>query len=223
MNFKAFSLAILTASVVLVQSCGTDTGSRDSELAAVLDAAGDREGVAHGECRDGCTAEGLAVFDECTAGGEHREACFGRAIHSFYECGEKCEPVTCEDECQARVEEEHEECIELTRNEGACGIESREFLNLCVDEFCDEPEPEPPTCEDGCAEHAEHVYDACMSKIDSEERCAAMAHAVLEHCIDRCEGHPCDCDRDCDCDDDDSDSDSDCDCDDGSDSDSDED
>lgn len=205
------------ASLVLVQSCGTGTTGGETELAAVLDGAADREGVAHGECRDGCAAEGLAVFDECTADGKHREACFGRAIHSFYECGGKCEPATCEDECQARVTEEFAECIELTGNEEACRIESREFLSLCIDEFCDEPEPdpdpepdpEPPTCEDRCGKFAEHVYEACMSKIDSEERCAAIAHHVQEHCTDRCEGRPCDCDRDCGCDDDDGDSDSD--------------
>ncbi len=225
------------ASVVLVQSCGTGTSSGDPELAAVLDAAADREGVAHGECRDGCTAAALAVFDECTADGEHREACFGKAIHSFYECGGKCEPATCEADCQARVTEEFAECIELTGNEEACGIESRELLALCIDEFCvqpepePEPEPEPPTCEHRCGKFAEHVYDACMSKIDSEERCAAMAHRAQEHCMDRCEGRPCDCDRDCDCDEDDSDGDSDsdkdrdrdrgCDCEDDGDSDSD--
>ena len=106
MILRAFSSAFLMASVLLLQSCGTGTSTGDPELAAVLDAAADREGVAHGECRDGCAAAALAVFDECTAEGEHREACFGRAIHSFYECGGKCEPMTCEDRCQARVTEE---------------------------------------------------------------------------------------------------------------------
>ena len=214
MKFKAFSFAFFMATALLMQGCGTDTTSGDTELAAVLDAAADREGVGHGECRDGCAAAALSVFDECTADGEPREACFGKAIHSFYECGGECEPATCEDECQARVTEELAECIELTGNEEACGIESRELLALCIDEFCGEPDPkpdpEPTTCEEGCGKLAEHVYDACMSKIDSEEHCAAMAHRVLEHCIDRCQGHPCDCYDDSDSDSDtDSDSDSD--------------
>lgn len=224
MNFKAFSLAFLMASVLLVQSCGTDTTSGNTELVAVLDAAADREGVAHGECRDGCAAAALAVFDECSYRKHDREACFGIAIHSFYECGGRCKPATCEDQCQAKVTEEFNECVELTGNEEACGIESRELLALCIDEFCGEPEP--PTCEDGCGKLSDHVYEACMSKIHSEERCAAIARRVLEHCIDRCEGHRCDCESDCDCDDDDGDSDRDkdrdCDCDD-SDSDSDKD
>ncbi|MBT8470174.1 MAG: hypothetical protein KJN97_15620, partial [Deltaproteobacteria bacterium] len=136
MNFKAIPLAFLMASVVLIQSCGTDTTNGDPELASVLDAAADRDGVAHGDCRDGCVAESLSIFDGCTAAGEHREACFGSAMHLFYECGGKCEPTTCEDVCQARVAEELDECIELTRNGEACGIESRELLKLCVDEFC---------------------------------------------------------------------------------------
>ena len=95
MKFSASVLTIL-ASVMVLQSCGSDTSQGSTELAAVLDAAADREGVAPGDCRDACLAAALEVFDACTAESDDREACFGQAIHAFFECAKTCEPPSCE-------------------------------------------------------------------------------------------------------------------------------
>ena len=100
MKFTTSILTIFAASVLLLQSCGSDTTTSSAELANVLDAAADREGVPSGDCRDKCVAAALAVFDACTDEGGDREACFGRAIHSFFECAKQCgtpEPPACKE------------------------------------------------------------------------------------------------------------------------------
>ena len=77
MKFTASVLTVFAASILLLQSCANDTTTSSTELANVLDAAADREGVPSGDCRDKCVAAALAVFDACTDDGGGREACFG--------------------------------------------------------------------------------------------------------------------------------------------------
>ena len=108
MKFTASTLTVFAASILLLQSCGSDTSGDRAELTTVLDAAADREGVPSGECRDACVVAALAEFDACTEddAGIGREECFGRAIHSFFECARKCpppEPPTCEDRCESHA------------------------------------------------------------------------------------------------------------------------
>ena len=103
MKFTASILTVFAASILLLQSCGSDTTGDRTELATVLDEAADREGVPSGECRDDCVRAALAVFDACTEddAGIGREECFARAIHSFFECATKCPPPeepTCKEE-----------------------------------------------------------------------------------------------------------------------------
>ena len=113
MKLTASILTVFAASILLLQSCGSDTSSDRAELATVLDEAADREGVPSGECRDDCVRAALAVFDACTEDDAGiREECFGRAIHSFFECAKECPPPTCEDRCQLEGLAVLEECLD---------------------------------------------------------------------------------------------------------------
>jgi hypothetical protein len=331
MKFTASILTVFAASILLLQSCGSDTTGDRAELATVLDEAADREGVPPSECRDECVRAALAVFDACTDDGGDREACFGRAIHSFFECVKECPPPTCEQVCEAKARQHQMQCLDeggtvdgcnrearevLARcNEGACAdpeppackeeceSHAQEVYDRCIEggtggtggfgptpktgaggsggddgeekqcralareayaecaKACEEPEPptceegcklaatavleecldgleagadeaecavlareayaeclvendcidpEPPTCEDACGAVATHVYEACMSKLDSEERCGEIARAIQRLCNKHCEGYECPCHDDCD-DEDSDDSGKDCD------------
>ena len=115
MKLTASILTIFAASILILQSCGSDTTSDKNQLAEVLDAAAEREGLPPSECRDGCVAKALAVFDRCAADSDDREECFGRAIHSFFECARECpwpEPPTCKDRCESHAREVYDRCIE---------------------------------------------------------------------------------------------------------------
>ena len=90
---KASTLKVLMAAMLLLQGCSSGT-TDSTELASILDEAADREGEPPGECRDACVVAALAVFDACTDDGGDREACFGRAIHSFFECNKEYQTPT---------------------------------------------------------------------------------------------------------------------------------
>ncbi|MBW2160884.1 MAG: hypothetical protein JRH14_13140, partial [Deltaproteobacteria bacterium] len=156
MKFTASTLTVFAASILLLQSCGSDTSGDRTELAAILDAAADREGVPSGECRDVCVVAALAEFDACTEGdaGIGREECFGRAIHSFFECARKCprpEPPTCEEGCKLVAAALLEACLagpEPGVGEATCAELARKVHAACLAENC--KDPEPPTCEGRC-------------------------------------------------------------------------
>ena len=197
---KASLFKILMAAMLLVQGCSSNT-SGDGELAAVLDEAADREGVPTGECRDACVVEALAVFDACTDEGGDREACFGRAIHSFFECVRECPPPTCEEACEAKATQHQMQCLDEGGTVDGCNREAREILAQCQEDAC--TDPEPPTCKDRCESHAEDVYDRCLEagpigptpksgagdedgaggNGGEEKRCALVAREAREDCI----------------------------------------
>jgi len=89
-------------------------------------------------------------------------------------------------------------------DEAGCVALAQEALTKCIAEEC--KDPEPPTCKDRCGAIATHVYDACISKIDSEERCEKIARVIQWLCNKHCEGYECPCHGDDHCDDEDSDS-----------------
>lgn len=69
---KASKCMILAAAALLVVGCGSSSSPNSTELAAVLDEAADREGIAPGECRDACLTAALELFDECTAENDNK-------------------------------------------------------------------------------------------------------------------------------------------------------
>ena len=206
MKFTASILTVFAASILLLQSCGSDTSSERLELATVLDEAADREGVPSGECRDECVRAALAVFDACTDDGGDREACFGRAIHSFFECVKECPPPTCEDACEAKARQHQMQCRDEGGTVDGCNREARELLARCQEMNCTDPEP---TCKEECESLAKEVYDRCVEdgaggnggspgptpKTGAggedgaggnggvDKRCAALAREALETCI----------------------------------------
>ena len=280
---KALSLTFLcSAAALLIVGCSSSS-TDSSELATVLDAAADREGIPKNECREACVAAALAVFDECTDGGDDREHCFGEAIHAFFNCAKECPPPSCEERCEAKGRAHYMACKDDGGDEDTCAAEGREVAAMCKEANCEEPptckeecedharevydrcvedgaggtggtggiqpmptangtggmggaggsdgvdkrcaerarqaladcleencgDPEPASCEDACGTIAEHVYDACMEKLDDEDRCAKIARGIQWLCNKHCEGYECPCHDDCDDGDSDSDSDSD--------------
>ena len=160
MKLTASILTIFAASIFVLQSCGTDSSTEKTELSTILDEAADREGIPSGECRDACVVAALAVFDACTEDGGDREACFGRAIHSFFECVRECPPPTCEERCEAKAAQHRMECRDEGGTEDGCNREARALLEECQEEACSGPTP--PNCKDRCDAHAEEVYDRCI-------------------------------------------------------------
>ena len=108
----ASKLKVLAAAALLIAGCSSSSSPNETELAAVLGEAADREGVPPGECRDACLTAALAVFDECTAESDDREACFAKAIRSFFDCVKECPPPTCEDRCEAKARQHYMECMD---------------------------------------------------------------------------------------------------------------
>jgi len=195
MKFTTSILTILTASVLLLQGCGSDTTTNSTELANVLDAAADREGVPSGECRDKCVAAALAMFDACTDDGGNREACFGHALLSFFDCAKQCgdpDPPACEDKCEEYAHKVYEQCLKDNvepKNSGTGGEEqrcaalAREALAECLAEDCVDPKPKPPTCKDDCEQYAEVAFADCLMYGANEKQCAAFAEEALAECL----------------------------------------
>jgi hypothetical protein len=137
--------------------------------------------------------------------------CAALAREALAECiAKECkdpEPPTCEEGCKLAATVVLEDCLdglEPGGDEAMCAALAREALAECIAKEC--KDPEPPTCEDRCGAIAAHAYDACISKIDSEERCEKIARAIQWLCNKHCEGYECPCHGDDHCDDDDSDS-----------------
>ena len=195
MKLTTSILTIFAASVLLLQSCGSDTTTNSTELANVLDAAADREGVPSGECRDKCVAAALAMFDACTDDGGNREACFGHALLSFFDCAKQCgdpEPPACEDKCEEYAHKVYEQCLKDNvepKNSGTGGEEqrcaalAREALAECLAEDCVDPKPKPPTCKDDCEQYAEVAFADCLMYGANEKQCAAFAEEALAECL----------------------------------------
>jgi hypothetical protein len=89
-----------------------------------------------------------------------REACFGRAIHSFFECVKQCPPPTCEQACEAKARQHQMQCLDDGGTVDGCNREAREILARCNEEAC--TDPNPPTCKEECESHAQEVYDRCI-------------------------------------------------------------
>lgn len=191
MKFTTSILTIFAASVLLLQSCGSDTTTNSTELANVLDAAADREGVPSGECRDKCVAAALAMFDACTDDGGNREACFGHALLSFFDCAKQCgdpEPPACEDKCEEYAHKVYEQCLKDNvepKNSGTGGEEercaalAREAYAECLEEVCVDPDPTPIGCDEG------RCLDASQASLckDAVAACIAFEPLVEEECI----------------------------------------
>ncbi len=189
MKLTASILTVFAASILLLQSCGSDTASDKAELTTVLDAAADREGVPSGECRDDCVRAALAVFDGCMADGGDREACFGRAIHTFFECVTQCPPPTCEERCEAKARQHQMQCLDERGTVDGCNREARELLARCQEEAC--MDPEPPTCEGRCEGAATEMRDACVADDGDVDECNMDAREALAMCIaEHCEEPP---------------------------------
>jgi hypothetical protein len=195
MKFTASILTVFAASILLLQSCGSDTSGDRAELATVLDAVADREDVPSGECRDACVVAALAEFDACTEddAGIGREECFARAIHSFFECAEKCprpEPPTCEEGCTLAAAAVLEECLdgpEPGAGEATCAELARKAHAACLVENCEDPEP--PTCEGRCDNAATVMRDACVADDGDLDECNMdarewSAECKAEHCTE---------------------------------------
>jgi hypothetical protein len=212
MKFTASILTIFAASILVLQGCSSDTTSDRNELAGVLDAAADREGVPPSECRNTCVKKALAVFDECAVGIDGREECFGRAIHTFFECVRECpapEPPTCKDRCESHAREVYDRCIEngaggtdggggivVEPKTGAggedgdggedkrCAAIAREALETCIEENCGDPEP--PTCEGECKLAAAAVLEECLDGAEGdveEAACIKLAREAYAECV----------------------------------------
>ena len=141
MKTLRFILFALAAFAVVGCSSSDTSGT---ELAAVLDAAADREGVPPGECREACLTSALEVFDQCTDDSDDREACFAKAIRSFFDCARECPPPTCESRCEAKGRQHYMECKDDGGDEDTCAAEGRGVVAECHEANCGEPE----VCED---------------------------------------------------------------------------
>jgi hypothetical protein len=192
MKLTASILTVFAASILILQSCSSDTTSDKNELVSVLDEAANREGVPSGECRTKCVAAALAVFDECEVGIDGREVCFGQAIHAFFECAKECPPPTCEDRCQLAALAVLEECLEGPDpggDEAACAKLAREAYAECILENCEDLEP--PTCEDRCENAATKMRDECVADDGNVDECNMEAREWLAACTaEHCEEPP---------------------------------
>jgi hypothetical protein len=90
----------------------------------------------------------------------------------------------CEALCQAEAESKFLECLLAGELEEECAARSREFLEYCLREECNQA----GDCKDHCREFAREAFEVCLDEGGSEGECEAAAREAFESCLvaERC-------------------------------------
>ena len=151
------------------------------------------------DCPSACAERGRHVFADCMERADDEEACAERARAYVGEClAEHCErpepppeeePIDCPTACGERGRQLFADCMERADDEEACAERARAYVEECVTERCDRPEPPPedelPECAERCALAARTALQECLETGRDEEVCAEHARGLMRTCVER--------------------------------------